>query len=111
MIGLTEQRQQELIKWLEEEIAAYEAARDEIPFGLAEDECNALESYVIALKSLKEINFGEWVTWHGGREAPLGGHVEIKLRDASTDTAYSNEWTWEHAGASDDIVAYRVVEK
>lgn len=109
MIGLTEQRQQELIKWLEEEIEAYEAARDEIPFGLAVDECNVLDSYIISLASLKSMVFSDWIEWPGSDNSPVEAHVEIKLRDGSTDTAFSHEWVWRHSGESDDIVAYRVV--
>lgn len=109
MIGLTEQRQQELIKWLEEEITAYESARDEIPFGLAADESNVLDSYIVALASLKAMVFADWIDWQGGDIAPVVEHVEIKLRDGSTDTAFSHEWSWDHSGSPDDIVAFRVV--
>lgn len=40
-------------EWLQQKIAGMEAARDEIPFGLDEDDCNTLAALRIALASLE----------------------------------------------------------
>lgn len=112
MIGLTEQRQQELIKWLEEEIAAYKSARDEIPFGLAADESNVLDSYIISLFFLKKMNFDEWIDWQGGLcPVPATTLIEPKLRSGKIMPAeVASYWEWRHRNYFNDIVAYRVVK-
>lgn len=40
-------------EWLQQKIADMEAARDEIPFGLDEDDCNTLDAMKLALASLE----------------------------------------------------------
>ncbi|MGN7912692.1 hypothetical protein [Enterobacter sp. 22466] len=47
-------------QWLQQKIADMEAARDEIPFGLDEDDSNTLAALRIALASLEAEPVTEW---------------------------------------------------
>lgn len=90
-----------LAKWLQEEIAAYEKARDEIPFGLAEDEVNVLESYRLALAALNKdadidisgyreyfdqpAHISPLVPARPGVVEKLSTSIEVKVRPVSFD--------------------------
>lgn len=55
----------------------------------------------------------DWTDWHGGEcPVPAGTLVEYRLRDGGTGSPLRTPhlWRWGHAGAHDDIIAYRVVE-
>ncbi|OEI71247.1 hypothetical protein [Enterobacter sp. ku-bf2] len=56
-------------QWLQQKIADMEAARDEIPFGLDEDDSNTLAALRIALASLE----AEAVAWRHFQETPTDG--------------------------------------
>lgn len=53
-------------QWLQQKIADIEATRDEIPFGLDEDDSNTLAALRIALASLEAEPAGWQVKTHGG---------------------------------------------
>lgn len=53
-------------EWLQQKIADMEAARDEIPFGLDEDDNNTLAAMKLALASLEAEHAGWQVKKHGG---------------------------------------------
>lgn len=53
-------------EWLQQKIADMEAARDEIPFGLDEDDSNTLAALRIALASLEAEAVGEVIEQQSG---------------------------------------------
>ncbi|BDS20729.1 hypothetical protein KAM546c_19900 [Enterobacter roggenkampii] len=55
-------------EWLQQTIADMEAARDEIPFGLDEDDSNTLAALRIALASLEAVPVGTF------KKGPCGYH-------------------------------------
>ncbi|WP_241647013.1 hypothetical protein [Rosenbergiella metrosideri] len=52
MIALTQEKRQKRIDWLKGRISSMEQCRDEIPFGLSEDESMELSAYKDSLSSL-----------------------------------------------------------
>ena len=52
MIALTQEKRQKRINWLNARISSMEEARDEMPFGLSEDEEMELAAYKDSLASL-----------------------------------------------------------
>lgn len=56
-------------QWLQKAISQHESMRDEIPFGLDEDNSNTLAALSIALASL-EAEAVCYLTWHQGFRAP-----------------------------------------
>ncbi|WP_324661149.1 hypothetical protein [Enterobacter bugandensis] len=62
-------------EWLQQKIADMEAARDEIPFGLDEDDSNTLAALRIALASL-EAEAVAWVIEGGNHDTPR--HISTK---------------------------------
>ncbi|WP_241649600.1 hypothetical protein [Rosenbergiella collisarenosi] len=52
MIALTQEKRQKRIEWLKDRISSMEQCRDEIPFGLSEDESMELSAYKDSLASL-----------------------------------------------------------
>lgn len=74
-------------EWLQQKIADMEAARDETPFGLDEDDSNTLAAMRLALASL-EAEPVCYLTWHQGFRAPDDCEeyvVEAKSGDKSCD--------------------------
>ncbi|HGH4633326.1 TPA: hypothetical protein ACJIWZ_004641 [Enterobacter kobei] len=63
-------------EWLQKKIAEMEAARDEIPFGLDEDDSNTLAALRIALASLEAEAVGEVVL---GEYDDCGCHPDAKV--------------------------------
>lgn len=63
-------------EWLQQKIADMEAARDEIPFGLDEDDSNTLAALHIALASLEAEAVGEVVL---GEFDDCGCHPDAKV--------------------------------
>lgn len=52
-----------------------------------------------------------WIAWHGGEcPVPAGTMLEVRLSDGSLDQDKAGEYDWDHQGAADDIVAYRVLK-
>ncbi len=51
-----------------------------------------------------------WNVWEGADTAPYKGRVEVKYRDAGTETCHSEELRWNVMGTNYDIVAWRPVE-
>ncbi|HFN3770874.1 TPA: hypothetical protein ACHFP7_004335 [Enterobacter hormaechei] len=68
-------------QWLQQKIADMEAARDEIPFGLDEDDSNTLAALRIALASLEAEAVGEF--YHEAR----WGWYEISEGDSVPERA------------------------
>ncbi|MBT0720401.1 hypothetical protein HGT70_03785 [Rosenbergiella collisarenosi] len=52
MIALTQEKRQKRIDWLKDRISSMEQCRDEIPFGLSDDESMELSAYKDSLASL-----------------------------------------------------------
>lgn len=52
MIALTQEKRQKRIDWLKNRISSMEQCRDEIPFGLSDDESMELSAYKDSLASL-----------------------------------------------------------
>ncbi|WP_395313144.1 hypothetical protein V1603_19690 [Enterobacter sp. ECC-219] len=74
-------------QWLQQAISQHESMRDEIPFGLDEDDSNMLAALRIALASLEEEAVC-YLTWHQGFRAPDDCEeyvVEAKPGDKSCD--------------------------
>lgn len=74
-------------QWLQKAISQHESMRDEIPFGLDEDDSNTLAALSIALASL-EAEPVCYLTWHQGFRAPDDCEeyvVEAKPGDKSCD--------------------------
>ncbi|WP_395264738.1 hypothetical protein V1605_16715 [Enterobacter soli] len=67
-------------EWLQQKIAAMEATRDEIPFGLDEDDSNTLAAMRIALASL-EAEAVAWLLSGGGAK----NHVSFDSGNAYAD--------------------------
>lgn len=63
-------------QWLQQKIADMEAARDEIPFGLGEDDSNTLAALRIALASLEAEAVGEVVL---GEYDDCGCHPDARV--------------------------------
>lgn len=63
-------------QWLQQKIADMEAARDEIPFGLDEDDSNTLDAMRIALASLEAEPVGEVVL---GEYDDCGCHPDARV--------------------------------
>lgn len=56
----------------------------------------------------------QWVEWpstdHMDAPVPGASTVEVRFRNADTDTAEADTYRWDSTNESDDIVAYRVLE-
>lgn len=68
-------------QWLQQKIADMEVVREDIPFGLDEDDSNTLAAMRIALASLE----AEPVAWMW--EIYGGGHMYAKIKPSSLDAA------------------------
>lgn len=69
MIALTQEKREKRINWLKSRISSMEQCRDEMPFGLSEDESMELSAYKDSLSSLTAEPI-EYLTWHQGCRAP-----------------------------------------
>ncbi|EMN1229847.1 ead/Ea22-like family protein [Enterobacter roggenkampii] len=69
-------------QWLQQKIADMEAARDEIPFGLDEDDSNTLAAMRIALASLEAEAVGEVVL---GEFDDCGCHPDARVECIAAD--------------------------
>ena len=61
-----------------------------------------------------EAELIEWIKWTGGnRPVPKHWMVQAMSRQAELGTVCmeAGDLIWEHSGAMDDIVAYRVLSK
>lgn len=67
----------------------------------------------IALPTLaqQEQAEGEWIEWAGGLQPVCDGTLlDIKFRDNEVGANnLAENWIWDHAGDSDDIIAYRII--
>lgn len=54
---------------------------------------------------------GEWIEWAGGLQPVCDGTLlDIKFRDNEVGANnLAENWIWDHAGDSDDIIAYRII--
>lgn len=71
-----------------------------------------LAALEIALPVLEQQEKGGWIEWGGGAQ-PIEKmeFVEVKFRDATEGEGLAYWWEWSHDGATDDIIAYRVIEQ
>lgn len=53
-----------------------------------------------------------WIAWNGG-ECPVQGNwaVGVKLRNGKTNSDKARRFVWHTDGVSNDIIAYRVIDK
>lgn len=66
-------------EWLQKTITSIESARDEIPFGLDEDQSNMLTAFKIALASLEAKPIGAF-------------HIAEQQVDGTSDYIKDGEW-------------------
>lgn len=113
-------------EWLQKTITSIESARDEIPFGLDEDQSNMLTAFKIALASLEREQIRhEHVKWSDstfGCVGPIGPlkHLSKEALEAAAEPDDLSEWAdmqfllWDaqlRAGISDAEITAAMEDK
>ncbi|EFH2024744.1 DUF550 domain-containing protein, partial [Escherichia coli] len=85
-------------EWLQKTITSIESARDEIPFGLDEDQSNMLTAFKIALASLEREQIrhehAKWSDSTFGCVGPIGPlkHLSKEALEAAAEPDDLSEW-------------------
>lgn len=103
-------------KWLQQTIADMEAARDEIPFGLDEDDSNTLAALRIALASLEAEAVGYMNRFTGrvftleeqpGADTDVQVYVPVYTAPPATANAEPVAWIWSHRKHPSEVALVR----
>ncbi|HGU0890150.1 TPA: DUF550 domain-containing protein, partial [Escherichia coli] len=113
-------------EWLQKTITSIESARDEIPFGLDEDQSNMLTAFKIALASLEREQIrhehAKWSDSTFGCVGPIGPlkHLSKEALEAAAEPDDLSEWAdmqfllWDaqrRAGISDAEITAAMKDK
>ncbi|HAW1668335.1 TPA: DUF550 domain-containing protein [Escherichia coli] len=113
-------------EWLQKTITSIESARDEIPFGLDEDQSNMLTAFKIALASLEREQIrhehAKWSDSTFGCVGPIGPlkHLSKEALEAAAEPDDLSEWAdmqfllWDaqrRAGISDAEITAAMEDK
>ena len=113
-------------EWLQKTITSIESARDEIPFGLDEDQSNMLTAFKIALASLEREQIrhehAKWSDCTFGCVGPIGPlkHLSKEALEAAAEPDDLSEWAdmqfllWDaqrRAGISDAEITAAMEDK
>ncbi|HHZ4416587.1 TPA: dATP/dGTP pyrophosphohydrolase domain-containing protein [Escherichia coli] len=113
-------------EWLQKTITSIESARDEIPFGLDEDQSNMLTAFKIALASLEREQIrhehAKWSDSTFGCVGPIGPlkHLSKEALEAAAEPDDLSEWAdmqfllWDaqrRAGISDSEITAAMENK